>query len=98
MSYHIKCLKTTAEFCAIEKEWKELEKSSNNKNITSSYDFQITWWNTFKDRNDSEFGHKKELRILLLYKSEQLIGIAPLVKVTRKKYLIKKRSIEFIGQ
>ena len=85
-------------FKNLQKVWQDFEKSINHKNITSSFDWLITLWNIFKDVNNSLIGFNKKLLIICLYDGNNLLAIAPFVKVYRKKFGIKISFIEFLGQ
>ena len=85
-------------FKNLQKVWQDFEKSINHKNITSSFDWLITWWSIFKDVNNSSIGFNKKLLIVCLYDGDNLVAIAPFVKVYRKKFGIKISFIEFLGQ
>lgn len=94
----IKNIETSSGFISLEKEWRILEKSLNHSNLTSSYDWLNTWWSVFKNVNNSLIGFNKKLIIICLYENHNLVAIAPLLKVNRKKYGINISFIEFLGQ
>ena len=94
----IKLIKTISEFNSLECEWKEFERTINHSNLTSSFDWLITWWNVFKDVNNSRIGFNKQLLIVCLYEVDKLVAIAPFLKVYRKKYGLEVSFIEFLGQ
>jgi len=99
MSLTIKTISSTDKFHAFEKTWKEFEKKTEHTNVTVSFDHLKVWWDTFKNVDDNGYGHDKKLLILLLYRDNELIAIAPFVKLYRlKKKIIKVHYIEFLGQ
>lgn len=85
-------------FFSLKDTWKNFENEINHSNITSSYDWLSIWWQTFQKKEDSQFGYKKQLLILFLYKNDKLISIIPLLKLFRKKYFVNISYIEFLGQ
>jgi hypothetical protein len=98
MSLTIKHIHDDDGFNSVRNEWKSFETQEMHKNLSSAFDWLYTWWEIFKDVNNNEFGHNKELVILFLYDNDKLVAIFPLVKLY-KKYLIKYFSfIEFLGQ
>lgn len=44
----------------VKDDWKYIEKESDNTNLSVSYDWCMTWWNLFKDREDNTFGYNKK--------------------------------------
>jgi hypothetical protein len=94
----VKIVNTSSEFILLEQKWKELEKSIKHSNLTSSFDWLYTWWETFKDVNNNAIGYDKKLVIICLYESGDLISIAPFLKVYRKKYGFSFSFLEFLGQ
>jgi len=99
MSLKIKLIHNFNDFQLLENDWKKLEIATNQRNITSSFDYLINWWICFKDINeDGNFGYNKELLILFLYNEDELLAIVPLVKLYRKKFGLKIKYIEFLSQ
>jgi hypothetical protein len=94
----IKLISTISEFNSLEYEWREFERTINNPNLTSSFDWLNSWWNIFKDVNNETVGFNKKLLIVCLYELDKLVAIAPFLKVYRKKYGLKVSFIEFLGQ
>jgi len=94
----IKVITTDKEFDSVKNEWMDFEKKVDNKNITSSYVWQRTWWGHFKDYEKRNFGYEKKLCILFLYTKENVLrAIAPFCEVTRKSRGVKCKTIEFIA-
>jgi len=61
------------------------EKKGDNKNITSSYLWQRTWWKHFGHIDNGQYGFDKKLSILFLYNdNNELRAIAPFCIVKRK--------------
>jgi hypothetical protein len=81
-----------------EEEWLELELKSNNININTNYYWIKSYLEIFLNREDEAFGYEKKPLILFLYKNGLLKAIAPFIVVVRKKYGVKFKFIEFIGQ
>lgn len=96
---HIKVITTDSEFDKVQDEWISFEKKINNQNITSSYIWQRTWWNHFKDYEKRNFGYDKKLCILFLYSKKNILrAIVPFCEVVRKIKGLKYRVIEFLAQ
>jgi len=94
----VKLITTTGEFENFGKEWREFEKKTGHCDFTCSYDWLLTWWNVYKDVNNVMAGYNKELKIICLYDSGNLIAIAPFVSLARKKAGMSIKIIEFLSQ
>ena len=97
---YIKAITTEKEFDFVKNEWIDFEKKADNKNITSSYIWQRTWWKHFGHIDNSQYGYDKKLSILFLYnEKKELRAIAPFCIVKRKfKKIFRYTVIEFIAQ
>ena len=97
---YIKAITTEEEFDKIKNEWIDFEKKVDNKNITSSYLHQRTWWKHFGHIDNSQYGFDKKLLILFLYNDDnELRAIAPFCIVKRKlKKIFHYTIAEFIAQ
>jgi len=95
---YISIIDTESKFDEIKNIWISFEKKINNRNISSSYIWQRTWWKYFKNYENIKFGYNKKLCILLLYDKENVLkAIAPFCEVTRKIYFLNFKTIEFIS-
>ncbi len=97
---YIKAITTDKEFDSVKSEWMDFEKKVNNKNITSSYLWQRTWWKHFGHIDNAEYGYNKKLSIFFLYKDKnELRAIIPFCIVKRKlKKIFHYTIVEFIAQ
>jgi len=97
---YVKAITTEKEFDFVKNEWINFEKKVDNKNITSSYLWQMTWWQHFGHVNNGQYGYDKKLYILFLYnKKKELRAIAPFCIVKRKyKKIFYYKVVEFIAQ
>ena len=97
---YIKAITTEKEFDFTKNEWIDFEKKVDNKNITSSYLWQRTWWKHFGHVDNSQYGYDKKLSILFLYnEKKELRAIAPFCIVKRKfKKIFHYTIVEFIAQ
>lgn len=97
---YIKAITTDKEFDSVKNEWIDFEKKVDNKNITSSYLWQRTWWKHFGHIDNNQYGYDKKLSILLLYnEKKELRAIAPFCIVKRKfKKIFHYTTVEFIAQ
>ena len=68
---YIKVIATDKEFNSVKNEWIDFEKKVDNKNITSSYLWQRTWWKHFGHIDNSQYGYDKKLSILFLYNKKK---------------------------
>lgn len=93
----IRPIRTVEEFINFREEWIRLETETDNKNLTVSYDWLLTWWKIFGYINNNEAGHNKELLIIRAYRNNSLVAILPLIKLYRKK-IYKISFVEFLGQ
>ncbi|MBW8886644.1 MAG: GNAT family N-acetyltransferase [Fibrobacteres bacterium] len=83
---------------ALAAEWREMESSAGNENLTASYDWLIAWWQAFGRRDDVDFGFDKRLLILRVESANGLAGIAPFVRVKRRRRFEAIECVEFLGQ
>lgn len=97
-NYNVVLINSTEDFLRFSHQWKEFEQTVNNLNLTTSFDNLFTWWEALKNIDNNQYGYKKQLRILLLFRNKELIAIAPFVKIYRTKYFFKLSYIEFLGQ
>lgn len=96
---YIKVITTDTEFDEAKNEWQNFEKRVDDKNITSSYVWQRTWWRHFKGYEEKNFGQDKKLSILFLYNGKNLLrAIAPFCEVTREIKGLKYKAVEFLAQ
>ena len=97
---YIKAITTEKEFDFVKNEWINFGKKVDNKNITSSYLWQRTWWQHFGRVNNGQHGYDKKLSILFLYnEKKELRAIAPFCIVKRKfKKIFHYTIVEFIAQ
>jgi hypothetical protein len=97
---YIKVITTDKEFNSVKNEWIDFEKKVDNKNITSSYLWQRTWWKHFGHIDNSQYGYDKKLSIFFLYnEKKELRTIAPFCIVKRKfKKIFHYTIVEFIAQ
>ena len=97
---YIKVITTDKEFNSVKNEWIDFEKKVDNKNITSSYIWQRTWWKHFGHTDNNKYGYDKKLSILFLYnEKKELYVIAPFCIVKRKfKKIFLYTVVEFIAQ
>lgn len=63
-------VRTSEEFCSLKDKWNKLLDSSPVNTIFLRWEWLWSWWNAYKDKN-------YDLCILLVFNSEDLIGIAP---------------------
>ncbi len=99
MNYSYKIIKSIEDFINLKEQWKNLEATSNNKNISLNYDWCYLWWTIFKHKEDNTFGYDKQLNIIVGYSQSGDIGfIAPLILLKRKVFNINISFLEFLGQ
>jgi len=97
---YVKAITTDKEFSSVKNEWIDFEKKVDNKNITSSYLWQRTWWKHFGHIDNNKYRYDKKLSILFLYnEKKELRTIAPFCIVKRKfKKIFHYTIVEFIAQ
>lgn len=97
---YVKAITTEKEFDFVKNEWINFEKKVDNKNITSSYLWQRTWWQHFGHVDNEQYGYGKKISILFLYnEKKELRAIAPFCIVKRKfKKILHYTVVEFIAQ
>ncbi len=98
----IEKIESSEEFCSINLEWKNLENKCNNRILTINHEWLKTYWESFRDVEDSIFGFNKRLCVLLLREDGVLTAAAPFIRVDRIRKIAGKklrlRYIEFLGQ
>ena len=76
----------------LEKPWNALYQQCTRSTIFSSWDWTVSWWEVYKDQ------FKRSLRILCLYKGDELLGIAPFqIEKNLAKFFIQGKTLRFIG-
>ncbi|MBE9529473.1 MAG: hypothetical protein IME99_09575, partial [Proteobacteria bacterium] len=84
-------ISTTEQFGSMQAEWNRLLKLSDSNHIFLSWEWLWKWWNIYSTEKES-------LCIILLYRGEVLIGIAPFYRVTKQwKNLFSYRRVLFLG-
>ncbi len=76
-------------FFSLRQKWTLLLEKSDNKNIFLTWEWQYAWW--------AVYGEEKDLWLLTVKENGELIGIAPLMIRTSKKFFIKLRILMSIG-
>ncbi len=99
-NYRIELIDSEILLNSKEEEWLKFEKSISDVHICNSYFYIKLLWDNYKNTNlIKEFGIKRQLLILFLYKNEKLLAIFPFCRITRKrKKVFNVNTIEFIGQ
>lgn len=88
----IKIIKEDKDFYLLKDSWEKLEKKNTEISIYSTYEFNKTWWDTYKkDKNNSLF-------LIYVFEGDNILGIAPLYIKKRQKSFLKWRELHFIGQ
>jgi len=76
------------ELDALRAAWNRLLAASASDSIFLSPDWSVSWWEAY--------GEKKDLEVLLFYREQLLVGIAPLYR-TRSLGLFPLRSLHLVG-
>lgn len=82
----VKRISDDESFCNLKDDWAKLIQNSNVEDISLTWDWLYTWWIIFKEG--------RELYILAVYSSQELIGIAPILR--RKVKYFRSFSINRI--
>ena len=80
----------TASFESLRDEWNSLLFETNNSTIFLTWEWLFAWWKNIGQ-------HNNELRVLLVHQQEKLIGIAPLMLNTKRKYAISYKRLQSLG-
>lgn len=94
----VSAVESDAGFSALAAEWRDLEASAGNENLTASYDWLSAWWEAFGRREDAVFGFDKRLLILRVESESGLAGLVPFVRVKRRRRFGSIECVEFLGQ
>lgn len=77
-------------FAALAPQWRELLAGSDVDGLFLTWEWLYTWW--------THLGHARPLRILIVHRGGELIGIAPFVLCPAQPgRLIPYRALEFLG-
>lgn len=87
--YEARIVRTTGDWHRLRHAWDELLHGMTGADSFCTYRFSRTWWN--------HFGLPNQLTIIVIYKEENVVGIAPLMITPNKKYGRYYRRLEFIG-
>lgn len=88
--YHIDVIDSLAQWEALRTEWNELLRQSAMPNIFLSWEWLHSWAECF-------LGSRRELFILVVYKENKIVGIAPWYRSHIGKGFLSARQIEFLG-
>ncbi len=98
MTSEIKIIESIEKLDDFEGQWREFEEAVRHRSLTASYDWIRTWWDCFRNIDSHEFGHNKQLLIILLFRDNTLRAIAPFTRLTRNNFGVPISYVEFIGQ
>lgn len=85
----IHLINDTKSFKDIKKDWKVLLQKSPDQDIFLTWEWLFSWW--------SCYGSQKELQLITAWDGDNLVGIAPFMLYTRKKYGLKFRLLCSLG-
>lgn len=76
----------------LEQSWNTLYEQCTRSTIFSSWDWAVSWWEVYQDQ------FKRSLRILCLYRDDELVGIAPFqIERNLARTFIQGKTLRFIG-
>jgi CelD/BcsL family acetyltransferase involved in cellulose biosynthesis len=88
----VKIITSTHEFRSLRNDWERLEKKSPDVTYYSTFKYNYTWWNVYKDhRNLSLF-------IIIVFLDNRIVGIAPLMLEFVQKKILKYKVLKFLGR
>lgn len=82
---------STEEFYRLKDHWQELEQQDPDSTYYSTFEFNKTWWDVFKETKD------KSLFIICVYNNGKIVGIAPLIIEKHKKNIFSWNVLKFLG-
>ncbi len=84
-------LTTKEEFGKLKEQWNGLLRQSDSNVVCMTWEWLWLWWNTYGT-------DKTSLSIILIYRADEIIGIAPFYRITKEwKKLFTYRRMLFIG-
>lgn len=88
----IEIVRDLKEFKELEKDWKVLESQDKNTTFFQSFEYNYIWWKNFKKS-------KKYILNIIVVKEDnnRVIGIAPFIIETKKKFKINLKILKFMG-
>jgi CelD/BcsL family acetyltransferase involved in cellulose biosynthesis len=76
-------------FKDMQKDWNVLLQNSPHQSIFLTWEWLFSWWTCY--------GSQKELQLITAWDGDNLVGIAPFMLYTRKKYGLKFRLLCSLG-
>jgi CelD/BcsL family acetyltransferase involved in cellulose biosynthesis len=76
-------------FASLRNDWKELHQQNPNQEVFLSWEWLYAWW--------KHYGKGRELWLITAWRDGDLIGIAPLMRVERRKYGVRLNVLCNIG-
>ncbi len=87
-SLNLKVVSNFDEFRKLNAVWNRLLEQSNNNRVYMSHEWFSSWWQAF--------GKGKELYVILSHHKDEVVGIAPMMRIKRTFRGMPVRSMEFM--
>lgn len=85
----IKNIQDAETFKSIQKNWDQLLADSPTKSVFLTWEWLYSWWKVN--------GNNKELWLITAWRGDEIVGIAPLMRETRKKFGLSLHAIVNLG-
>lgn len=89
-SYYIKQLDSFDEWAEMSTSWNDLLMKSSANSIFLTWEWLYSWGECF-------LGNDRKLHLIVFYKNNELIGIAPFYSKTVRKHLVTMKHLGFLG-
>lgn len=87
--YNVEEIRTIEQFEMLKTEWNSIVENDPSYGICLTFEFMRLWWLLFEEPN-------KKMCILVIKKNDNIIGIAPFIKIYEKFFGMPITKIEFL--
>lgn len=88
-AYRVRIVSDSAEFAALRPAWKSLVSHAAEANTFKTWEWLNSWWEAYRPAN--------ALRLILIERSDRLVGIAPMMTGRESRYGIPFKALRFVG-
>lgn len=82
----IELINETARFESLREQWDALLRKSPQQSVFFTWEWLSAWW--------KHFGSDKELWLLAAWDADELVGLVPLMRITKQKYGLSFRTLK----
>lgn len=86
----VRRIRNIEDFFSLKKEWGKLAEARKQKTAFLTWEWLYAWW--------KNYGGKKELWLLTVWREDQLLGAAPLMLGIKKRFGLSFRHLQSLGK